>query len=80
MNLHGGSAYWLVANGLVPAPAPLMGNATCDVLSAGAGITGALLAHALTADGHGGNGITFRIIAAEVPPRSCAGQVHPDAR
>ena len=51
MDLHSGAAFWLVSNGLVPAPPRLGGAEHCDVLIVGAGITGALLADALSADG-----------------------------
>jgi len=51
MDLHSGPAFWLVSNGLVPAPPRLNGPEHCDIVIIGAGITGALLADALSADG-----------------------------
>jgi glycine/D-amino acid oxidase-like deaminating enzyme len=51
MDLHSGAAFWLVSNGLVQAAPRLSGPEHCDVLIIGAGITGALLADALSADG-----------------------------
>ncbi len=51
MNLHSGTPFWLVKNGLVSARPPLSSNETCDVAIVGAGVTGALVAHALTVEG-----------------------------
>jgi glycine/D-amino acid oxidase-like deaminating enzyme len=51
MDLHSGPAFWLVSNGLVPAPPRLNGQEHCDIVIIGGGITGALLADALSADG-----------------------------
>jgi glycine/D-amino acid oxidase-like deaminating enzyme len=51
MDLHSGAAFWLLSNGLVESPPPFSGRDACDVLIVGAGITGALLADALSADG-----------------------------
>ena len=51
MKLHSGAAFWLVADGLTPSPIPLDGAEECDALIVGAGITGALVADALTAEG-----------------------------
>lgn len=53
MRLHSGAPYWLVNNGLhdtitAEAPAPPPGE--CDVVVIGAGITGALVADALSAE------------------------------
>jgi glycine/D-amino acid oxidase-like deaminating enzyme len=44
-------AFWLLANGVGEVPPPLPGNRSCDVVVIGAGITGALVADALTAAG-----------------------------
>jgi glycine/D-amino acid oxidase-like deaminating enzyme len=43
--------FWLLMNGLGDVPPPLNGNRRCDVVVIGAGITGALCADALTAEG-----------------------------
>ncbi|HSE46740.1 MAG TPA: FAD-dependent oxidoreductase [Gemmatimonadales bacterium] len=51
MDLHSGAAFWLASNGLVTAPPRLTGPEHCDVVIIGAGVTGALLADALSADG-----------------------------
>lgn len=51
MNLHSGTPFWLVKNGLAPARHTLRANETCDVAVVGAGVTGALVAQALTAVG-----------------------------
>jgi NADPH-dependent 2,4-dienoyl-CoA reductase/sulfur reductase-like enzyme len=51
MDLHSGAAFWLVSNGLAPPPPRLGGREHCDVVIIGAGVTGALLADALSADG-----------------------------
>lgn len=55
MHLYSGTPWWLVRNGL-EAGADLrtgaMPRTRCDVLVVGAGITGALVADALVADGH----------------------------
>ncbi|MES3032415.1 MAG: FAD-dependent oxidoreductase [Gemmatimonadota bacterium] len=51
MNLTSGSPFWMIRNGL-RAPRPvLQANETCDVVIIGAGVTGALVADALTAAG-----------------------------
>jgi len=52
MDLTSPAPFWLLRNGLGAAPPPLPGNARCDVVVIGAGITGALVADALCADGH----------------------------
>lgn len=43
--------FWLIRNGLGDVPDPLPANRRCDVLVIGAGITGALVADSLTAEG-----------------------------
>lgn len=51
MNLTSGSPFWMVKNGL-RAPRPVLhGAESCDVAVIGAGVTGALVADALTAQG-----------------------------
>jgi glycine/D-amino acid oxidase-like deaminating enzyme len=44
-------AFWLIRNGLGDVPEKLSGNRRCDVLVIGAGVTGALVADSLTAEG-----------------------------
>jgi glycine/D-amino acid oxidase-like deaminating enzyme len=51
MQLHSGAPFWLVSDGLGSATAPLQGRETCDAVIVGAGVTGALLADALSAEG-----------------------------
>lgn len=51
MDLHSGSPYWLLLHGLKTVVPPLTRDRTCDVAIIGSGITGALLAHRLAADG-----------------------------
>ena len=54
MNLHSGTPFWLAKNGLAAARPPLRSPERCDVAVIGAGVTGALVADALTAAGvHG---------------------------
>jgi len=52
MDLKSGYPYWSVRNGLIQAFPPLSGDLHCDVLVAGGGITGALIADELSAHGH----------------------------
>jgi glycine/D-amino acid oxidase-like deaminating enzyme len=51
MDLTSPAPFWLLRNGLGIAPEPLAGNARCEVVVIGAGITGALVADALCAEG-----------------------------
>ena len=51
MDLTSPHAFWLIRNGVGEVPAPLARDEECDVLTIGAGITGALIADALTARG-----------------------------
>ncbi len=51
MNLHSGTPFWLVKNGVCPSRTALNASETCDVAIIGAGITGALLADSLTRAG-----------------------------
>lgn len=51
LNLHSGTPFWLVQNGLSEALPALNAPARCDVVIIGAGVTGALIADALTAAG-----------------------------
>ncbi len=51
MNLHSGTPFWLANNGLAPARPTLSAHDTCDVVVCGAGVTGALVADALTTAG-----------------------------
>ena len=51
MDLTSPQAFWLIQNGLGDVPRPLSGNRRSDVVVIGAGITGALCADALTAQG-----------------------------
>lgn len=51
MDLHSGAPYWLLRNALGTPDPPLGTHERCDVLVIGAGITGALVADALSADG-----------------------------
>ena len=51
MNLHSGTPFWLAKNGLAAARPPLRSPERCDVAVIGAGVTGALVADALTAAG-----------------------------
>ena len=51
MDVVSPQAFWLIRNGLGEVPEPLPTNRRCDVLVIGAGITGALVADALTAEG-----------------------------
>lgn len=51
MNLHAGAPYWLLRNGLPAEVASLSANAAADVVVIGGGITGALVADALTKAG-----------------------------
>ena len=52
MDLKSGYPYWAIRNGLIQAFPPLETDLTCDVLVAGGGITGALIADELSARGH----------------------------
>lgn len=49
--LHSGAPFWIVKNGIRDDGHPLDGPVTCDVAVIGAGITGALVADALSAQG-----------------------------
>jgi glycine/D-amino acid oxidase-like deaminating enzyme len=49
MNLTSPHAFWLIRNGVGEVPPPLARDRRCDVAVIGAGITGALIADALTA-------------------------------
>jgi len=51
MDLVSDRPYWLLKNGLLANYPRLDANQTCDVAVIGAGITGALIAHRLTAEG-----------------------------
>lgn len=51
MDLVSGCPFWPLKNGLLATYPPLEENAVCDVAIVGGGITGALLAHFLTAEG-----------------------------
>lgn len=51
MDLTSPHAFWLLRNGVGDVPAIQMADRRCDVLVIGAGITGALVADALTAEG-----------------------------
>ncbi len=51
MDLHSGAPYWLVRNGLGISHAPLASDERCEIAIVGAGVTGALVADALTAIG-----------------------------
>jgi len=51
LDLTSPQPFWLLRNGIGEVPPPLPGNARCDVLIVGAGISGALIADALTAEG-----------------------------
>ena len=51
MDVVSPQAFWLIRNGLGDVPEPLPANRRCDVLVIGAGITGALVADSLTAEG-----------------------------
>ena len=51
MNLKSGYPFWPVYNGLPENFPPLQQDLTCDVVVVGAGITGALIAHALADTG-----------------------------
>ena len=48
MDLHSGAPFWLVRNGLGQSHAPLTRDDRCEIAIIGAGITGALVADALT--------------------------------
>lgn len=52
MDLISDHPFWTVRNGLLVNFPPLLEDTTCDIAVLGAGITGALLAEALSADGH----------------------------
>jgi glycine/D-amino acid oxidase-like deaminating enzyme len=51
LDLTSPHAFWLLRNGLGDVPAPLSRDRRCDVAVIGAGITGALVADALTSEG-----------------------------
>lgn len=48
MDLHSGAPFWLVRNGLGLSHVPLSRDERCDIAIIGAGVTGALVADALT--------------------------------
>lgn len=52
MDLTSDFPYWTVKNGIIASFPPLENNLHCDVAVLGAGISGSLIAEALTADGH----------------------------
>ncbi len=52
MNLTSETPFWTLKNGLMVNFPPLTSDQSCDMVVLGAGISGALLAEALTADGH----------------------------
>jgi glycine/D-amino acid oxidase-like deaminating enzyme len=51
VDLHTGTPFWPLRDGLPYTYPPLIGDATCDVLVVGAGITGAAVAYALAKAG-----------------------------
>lgn len=51
MDLRSGKPFWAVQDGLLSVYPPLAHDLSCDVVVAGAGITGALIAHALAESG-----------------------------
>ena len=51
MDLYGGLPYWLLVGGMRTVVPPLDQDAECDVAVIGSGITGALIAHRLSAAG-----------------------------
>jgi glycine/D-amino acid oxidase-like deaminating enzyme len=51
MDVVSPQAFWLIRNGLGDVPETLPANRRCDVLVIGAGVTGALVADSLTAEG-----------------------------
>ena len=51
MDLHSGTPFWPVRDGLPATYPPLRQDASADIAVIGAGITGALVAHALAQDG-----------------------------
>ena len=51
MDLTSPHAFWLLSNGVGEVPPPLEEDRRCDVVVIGAGITGALVSHALTEAG-----------------------------
>ncbi|WP_367874688.1 NAD(P)/FAD-dependent oxidoreductase [Luteolibacter sp. Populi] len=52
MDLSSDHAYWRVKSGIIANYPPLEAERACDVAILGAGITGSLIAEALSADGH----------------------------
>lgn len=52
MDLKSGYPFWAVKNGLMQAFPKLSSDIACDVAVVGGGITGALIAHALSSHGH----------------------------
>ena len=52
MNLTSDHPYWFMKNGLLNTYPCLDRNIVCDVAVVGAGITGAMVAHRLSSDGH----------------------------
>lgn len=51
MDVVSPQAFWLIRNGLGDVPEPMPANRRCDVVVIGAGVTGALVAESLTAEG-----------------------------
>lgn len=52
MDLTSDHPYWTVKNGILADYPPLHSDVSCDIAILGAGITGALIAETLTAEGH----------------------------
>ncbi|HYD00906.1 MAG TPA: FAD-dependent oxidoreductase, partial [Phycisphaerales bacterium] len=52
MDLRSGTPYWAVHGGLLGVYPPMLDDVEADVAVVGAGITGALVAHRLSMDGH----------------------------
>ena len=52
MDLTSDHPYWTLKNGILVNFPPLAADQACDIVVLGAGISGALIAEALTADGH----------------------------
>ena len=52
MNLTSGQPFWTLKNGLLVNFPPLTADVSCDIVILGAGLSGAMIGQALTADGH----------------------------